>query len=71
MFYTEGQAGQGSNSGPTLESLNTWTDMGLRTGPLSTVMEVAQRLWRPETEPGAKEGSLKCIWTEMGRKNGN
>lgn len=60
-FILKGRQGRGL----TLESLNTWTDMGLRTGPLSTVMEVAQRLWGHETEPGAKEGSLKCIWTEM------
>lgn len=39
-FILKGRQGRG----PTLESWKTWTDMSLRTGPLSTVMEVAQRL---------------------------
>lgn len=39
-FILKGRQGRG----PSLESWKTWTDMSLRTGPLSTVMEVAQRL---------------------------
>lgn len=70
-FVLKGRQGRG----PALEGLSTRADMDLRTGRLSSDGKHndggGTEALGHETESGAKEGSLKCIWAGMQRKNGN